>query len=330
MLPRVAACCFAVCVIAWPGYAGGDTDTFWNSPSAAVLSQADMLAAPQAPNADVTAVQQAPAALSSADAAGATAGPAPAAAQRTQIADATDLGADDKAGLQPQNDEPVDASKQMAALDPAEPAAPSAAQPFDLPSVSISTGNVITKWAGVEADIRAGNKILARCRDDAQLCSKAAQNFLAIVAQGRAQTGLARIGVINRAVNLAIEPMSDMAQWGVPDRWSAPLETFTTTRGDCEDYAIAKYVALIAAGVPAEDVKLVIIRNTAANEDHAVVDVRNGRDWIILDNRWLAMVKDVDMRNAIPRFVLDDAGVRRFAAPQVATRRASDPASLGL
>ena len=45
--------------------------------------------------------------------------------------------------------------------------------------------------------------------------------------------------------------MSDLAQWGVIDRWSAPLETFTTGRGDCEDYAIAKYVALTAAGVAA-------------------------------------------------------------------------------
>ena len=41
-----------------------------------------------------------------------------------------------------------------------------------------------------------------------------------------------------------------MAQWGVPDRWSPPLETLATGRGDCEDYAIAKYVALTAAGIP--------------------------------------------------------------------------------
>ena len=27
--------------------------------------------------------------------------------------------------------------------------------------------------------------------------------------------------------------MSDLAQWGVLDRWSAPLETFTSQAGDC-------------------------------------------------------------------------------------------------
>ncbi len=164
---------------------------------------------------------------------------------------------------------------------------------------------------------------------DEQRCPQGARNFLAIVAQGRAQTGRARIGIINRAVNLAIEPMSDMAQWGVPDRWSPPLETFTTGRGDCEDYAIAKYVALTAAGVPAQDVKLIIVRNTAANEDHAVVAVRDGGDWIILDNRWLTLVKDVAMPKIIPEFVLDDAGVREFVPPTIAVAQRAAGARFG-
>ena len=94
-------------------------------------------------------------------------------------------------------------------------------------------------------------KFWSAAATSAERCPGVARNFLAIVAAGRAQTGRGRIGVINRAINLAIRPMSDMAQWGVPDRWSAPLDTFTTGRGDCEDYAIAKYVALTEAGVAA-------------------------------------------------------------------------------
>ena len=80
--------------------------------------------------------------------------------------------------------------------------------------------------------------------------------------------------MINRAINLAIIPTSDLVQWGVVDRWSAPLETFTTRRGDCKDYAIAKYVALQAAGVAPEDI-LVVVRNTDTSENHAVVAVRS-------------------------------------------------------
>jgi len=219
---------------------------------------------------------------------------------------------------------------KVAALDPAEPprASPALPEPFGLPALPVTAGDVLTKWAGVEADIRNESEVLARCRESTERCPRIARDFLAVVAQGRAVSGRARIGVINRAINLAIHPASDLAQWGVPDRWSAPLDTFTTGRGDCEDYAIAKYVALTEAGFGAADVRLVIVRNTAAGEDHAVAAVRLNGDWIMLDNRWLTLVDDVDMPQAIPLFVLDRGGVRQFApAAMTAARRPSAPAS---
>ena len=39
--------------------------------------------------------------------------------------------------------------------------------------------------------------------------------------------GRARIGVIDRAINLATRPMSDPAWWGVLNRWSTPLDTLS-------------------------------------------------------------------------------------------------------
>ena len=180
------------------------------------------------------------------------------------------------------------------------------------------SGELLTKWNAVVAAIRAENEVLAGCRDAAQLCPAAAQKFLAVVADGRARIGRARIGVINRAINLAIEPMSDLAQWGVLDRWSAPLATLTTGRGDCEDYAIAKYVALTAAGVSEDDVKLVIVRNLAAGEDHAVVAVRLDDKWMVLDNRRLTLLEDVEMTRVLPLFVLGHDGVKQFAPTAIA------------
>jgi len=188
-----------------------------------------------------------------------------------------------------------------------------AAEPFGAVAVSVFGGDISAKWNGVVADIRAERDILARCDDDAELCPKAARVFASMIAEGRARAGRARIGVINRAINLAIRPTSDLIQWGVPDRWSAPLATLTTGRGDCEDYAIAKYVALTEAGIDPDDVKLVILRDLAAAEDHAVVTVRLDGNWIVLDNRHLALVEDVDVRRVQPLFVLDHGGVKQFA-----------------
>jgi len=214
----------------------------------------------------------------------------------------------------------------LAALDLAKPPAvtPPVAEPFGLAALPVDSGSVLTKWNGVEADIRSDDEILARCRTSPERCPDAARNFLAIIDLGRKQSGRARIGTINRAINFAIRPMSDLAQWGVPDRWSSPLETFTTGRGDCEDYAIAKYVALTQAGIAAEDVRLVIVHDLTVEENHAVAAVRLDGDWIVLDNRWLTLVADVDVLHMVPLFVLDDDGVKQFAPGTMSgTRRAS-------
>ena len=193
------------------------------------------------------------------------------------------------------------------------------AEPFGLDAEPVRTGAILAKWGGVEAQIKAEDRILARCRAGRSWCPWAARRFLTIVDDGRTRSGRARIGVINREINFSIVPTSDSAQWGVPDRWSSPLETFTTLRGDCEDYAIAKFVALRAAGIPQQDVRLVVVHNNAAGEQHAVVAVRLDGDWVILDNRWLALVRDREMWRATPLFELDDTGVRRFLE-QTATR----------
>jgi hypothetical protein len=115
------------------------------------------------------------------------------------------------------------------------------------------------------------------------------------------------------------------AQWGVADHWSPPFETLQTHRGDCEDYAIVKYVALLQAGLSHDDVKIVILRNLLPKEDHAVVAARVDGQWLILDNRRLALVRDTKMVGSIPKFVLDEDGTRRF----VPSNRAGQGPSAG-
>jgi predicted transglutaminase-like cysteine proteinase len=181
--------------------------------------------------------------------------------------------------------------------------------PFGMESEPVS-GDVAAKWRAVEFDIDAEQQVLARCRSGAA-CPFAAQSLLDIVAEGAGRVGLARVGLIDRAVDLAIAPASDETQWGVADHWSPPFETLRTRRGDCEDYAIVKYLALLEAGLSRDDVKIVIVRNLLPNEDHAVVAARVDGTWLILDNRRLALVRDTEMVG-VPRFVLDEDGARRL------------------
>ena len=207
----------------------------------------------------------------------------------------------------------------VAFIIPVKPATPMAAssEPFGIDAIPVTRGELVTTWRQLETDILAEGKILALCRTNAGLCSPAAQNFLVIIGEGRSHIGRARIAVINRAINLAIRPLSRLAEPEVLDRWSAPIETFSTGRGDCKDYAIAKYVALLEAGIAEDDVSLVILRNLAAGENHAVVAVRLNGDWIVLDNRSLTLVKDVEMRRVVPLFLLGHDGVKLYSAPRL-------------
>jgi predicted transglutaminase-like cysteine proteinase len=156
---------------------------------------------------------------------------------------------------------------------------------------------------------------LALCDGDRDRCaSPAALQLLAIVDSARAREGRARLGEINRAINLAIRPMSDLAQYGKIDVWSSPLVTFAKGAGDCEDYAIAKFVALSQAGISPEDLRIVLMRDTIRGEDHAVAAVRFDGHWLTLDNRRMAMVEDADLRNQRPLFVIDQSGVMQYAS----------------
>jgi hypothetical protein len=126
--------------------------------------------------------------------------------------------------------------------------------------------------------------------------------------------------------------MSDLAQWGVIDRWSAPLETLGSGRGDCEDYAIAKYVALSEAGIGENDLRLVIVRDLGFGEDHAILAVRDGEKWLLLDNRRLVLLEDSELQQVEPLFALNRDGVREFTPSAIAdirTAAAAAPSSLG-
>jgi predicted transglutaminase-like cysteine proteinase len=187
------------------------------------------------------------------------------------------------------------------------------AQPFGLFASALSYGGLREKWLGVQQRLDDEMVQLALCDGDRDRCvSPAALRFLAIVDAGRAREGRARLGEINRAINLAIRPMSDLAQYGQIDVWSSPLDTFASGAGDCEDYAIAKFVALRMAGISPDDLRIVVMRDTIAGEDHAVAAARLDGHWLTLDNRRMAMVEDSYVRNYRPTFVIDRDGPMQY------------------
>ena len=206
---------------------------------------------------------------------------------------------------------------QFAALAPVEtsslttPAMPERG-PFGM--IAVHDGAMAAKWRGLQPAIKLEARILDFCRVEGSICPPAAARFLAVVHAARGLEGRARIGAINQAINLAIRPMSDWAQYQVADVWTTPLTTFASGAGDCEDYAIAKYVALREAGLSPDDLRIVILHNAALKEDHAVTAARVDGEWLILDNRQMIMRTDSQIGDMTPLLTLEHEDGHRKSA----------------
>jgi predicted transglutaminase-like cysteine proteinase len=212
------------------------------------------------------------------------------------------------------------ATAGIADLSRIAPLPTSRGEPFQSLTAIAPAGALHDKWAGVERQLDDEALVLVLCQEDRARCaSPAARKLVGIIDDAMAQQGRARLGHVNRAINLAVRAGKDIDLYGQDDVWRSPLALLETGAGDCEDYAIAKFVALHAAGVAAEDLRLVILRDNQSNEDHAVAMARLDGRWWVLDNRRMAMVEDVNMTNVQPLFAIDHGGVRQYVdQPQIA------------
>ncbi|HET9686685.1 MAG TPA: transglutaminase-like cysteine peptidase [Pseudolabrys sp.] len=188
------------------------------------------------------------------------------------------------------------------------------AEPFDLPPTRIPTGEISAKWRELQSRILADEKAIAACHSNASSCSQAARRFLAIVKLSRKHEGRARLGWINRTVNMTIKSVSDWALYGDSDYWASPLQTLERGAGDCEDFAILKYVAIRELGVGADDLRVVIVRDDKRLTEHAILAVRSERKWLVLDNRTMAIAHTEDVRNYRPLFALNNTPTFAVAA----------------
>lgn len=91
---------------------------------------------------------------------------------------------------------------------------------------------------------------------------------------------LSELDDVNRGVNRAIAPATDMEIYGVSEYWTLPVDN----RGDCEDYALLKQKLLVARGWPLNALLLTVVRDEK-DEGHAVLTVRTSQGDYILDNK---------------------------------------------
>ena len=85
---------------------------------------------------------------------------------------------------------------------------------------------------------------------------------------------------VNRRINKAVEPMTDMEHLHVADRWDLAEDGI----GDCEDFQLLKRHLLAEAGLPRRAMRMTVVIDEKG-EGHAVLTLITDRGDLVLDNK---------------------------------------------
>ena len=96
---------------------------------------------------------------------------------------------------------------------------------------------------------------------------------------------LEKLQAVNDYLNQA-PYVVDMINWGIKDYWSSPGEFFSRF-GDCEDYAIAKFLTLRELGMPSKNMRIVVLQDQSLNVAHAVLAIYLADRTLVMDNQRL-------------------------------------------
>lgn len=81
----------------------------------------------------------------------------------------------------------------------------------------------------------------------------------------------AKLKAVNAFFNGAIVFTDDRTVWHQDDYWATPVEALYKGAGDCEDYAIAKYVTLRRLGVASDKLRITYVKALVQNQAHMVL-----------------------------------------------------------
>lgn len=127
------------------------------------------------------------------------------------------------------------------------------------------------------------------------------KKFLAEVKSLNRMTQLAKVNAYMNRAPYIVDPIN----YGVADYWATPKQFFVKD-GDCEDYAIAKYLSLRALGFSRESMRIVVLQDMNLRLAHAVLAVYlDGKIWV-LDNQIGEVVRHERIRHYKPIYSINE------------------------
>ncbi|MSO74947.1 MAG: hypothetical protein EXQ99_07390 [Alphaproteobacteria bacterium] len=101
--------------------------------------------------------------------------------------------------------------------------------------------------------------------------------------------------------------ITDIRNYGVDDYWATPKQ-FLYRDGDCEDYAIAKYMSFRSLGYTPDDLRLVVLQDNNLHITHAVLVTYLDGSTLVLDNQIKQVVEHSRIRHYSLYYSINETG----------------------
>lgn len=115
-------------------------------------------------------------------------------------------------------------------------------------------------WASCSAGVLDFSRLSQAASKIGPRGDRAAAELRDLLPRLAAMDEATRLVRVNDFVNRRVVFAADTVAWEQEDYWASPLQALARGVGDCEDYAIAKYFILVAAGTPVDRLRLVYVR----------------------------------------------------------------------
>jgi len=176
---------------------------------------------------------------------------------------------------------------------------------FKTAEIRAETHDGLKQWQAVLQRIRAERPIYEACRRDASACpSRGVAAWQQLLTRLQDKPLDEQVIAVNRFAN-QWRYRNDNKVYGRSDYWASPLQ-FTANSGDCEDYAIMKYVSLRLLGVPDERLRLAVVQDEIRGLAHAVLVVYKSDTAVVLDNLTNAILPHDRITHYSPYYTVNE------------------------
>ena len=165
------------------------------------------------------------------------------------------------------------------------------------------------KWQQVREQLAAEAKEVEICLRAADCIATAAEiaGRLRTVTE---ESPLAQAEAVHLMMN-ARPYREDRRQFGRNDVWQSAF-AFWEQGGDCEDYAIAKYMVFSALGFSQAQLRLTVMTSRSRGEVHAVLLIEIDGAWYVSDNLKRELRRLDRYKGWNPVFSVSEAGAWRY------------------